>query len=293
MIFVADTKKLPVMIGYTSKSGKQLYCFLKEKEETFQFHLLRLKYSINENDIHYLRRTAKRIKVLYKLFNIIDHRFKPKKKFKPLKNIFNAAGTLRELQVNQNVLLACNATPPLIKQYEEYISSKKKIYTSKLQLAIAKYKHKKHKKTIKHVKEICKKVEKKKLESSISDFLKETTNQIRALLNTEIEENNLHTIRILFKALNPALIFSEQLQIKGVTKEIISIYKNIEDKLGFWHDRLILRKSIEEMVAFGNPENTIQVEADKLIQQLITENKILFDEALEQVRSAIKKSNPS
>ena len=281
------------MIGYKSKSGKQLYCFFKEKEETFQFHLLRLKYSINENDIHYLRRTAKRIKALYKLIEIIDHRFKPKKKFKTLKNIFNAAGTLRELQVNQNVLLTCNATPPLIKKYEEYISSKKKIYTSELQQAIAKYKHKKHKKTIKQVKEICKRVEKKKLESSISDFLKDTTDQINVLLNTEIEENNLHTIRILFKALNPALIFSEQLQIKGVTKETISIYRNIEDKLGFWHDRLILRKSIEEMVASGNLENKVRTEAEKLKQQLISENKILFDEALGLVKSVIGKSNPA
>lgn len=277
------------MKAFKSKSGKIVFNYLKEIDETFQFHRLRLSHAVNEEDIHYMRRAIKRYKALLKLFDFIQPSFESKKIFKPVRNIFESAGTLREIQMNRNILGKYNPSPALTENYAQFMKAKKKSSEKELKKTIKKFSTSKHKKALKRVEKLCRKISHEEIINSTSAFLNNRNHQVRNYLSVNINEQNLHSVRILFKTISPSLMILDVVDKMNSQKEIIIKYKNVEDKLGYWHDRIILQESLKNFLMQNSFDLKATSDIQKLIQELETENKLLFNEALQLIGQLMNK----
>lgn len=278
------------MKPYLSKSGKKIFAHLNELDETFRFHLSRLAYSINEEDIHYLRRATKKLKALYKLFTCVDHRFNSKKRFSPVNEIFEPAGDLREMQVNQKVLKSYNVSQTLLNNYALFTEIKRKGCEKKLKKSIKKFNSGKHKKSLKKIEKICRKIDEEKLSYSVSAFVQERLKSVKDLFTVGMPENNLHPIRILIKSISPSLAIMDLSRNNNEIKKLIVVLKNTEDKLGFWHDRVMLYQSLHAMWQNEKKDAVIVEELESLLQKMKEEKTKLFNDALDLVNNTLKQN---
>jgi CHAD domain-containing protein len=272
---------------YRSPSGKIVYKFFKEKEQEFQFHLGRLKNAINEEDIHYLRRATKRIKAIYKLFQQIDPEFKAKKRFSPISAIYETAGQLRELQVNCNTLLSYQPSHELVDTYSKYIQTSKTHYFSLLAEAIQGFNEEKQLITIKKIKGICSKISKKKLVKSSSELIQHKFSGLKEMVMVAHGETDFHATRILLKQLSPSMAIMEFIQQEGFNKELLGLFKTIEDKMGYWHDRYVLHQSLKHMIENQNIASSLKAEAVLLIKKIETEDSTLLKKIERKLKLAI------
>jgi CHAD domain-containing protein len=275
------------MKPYLSKSGRKVFAHINELNQTFLFHLSQLDYSVNEEDIHYLRRASKRLKALYKLLGSIDKHFNPKKRFKLISKIFESAGALREIQVNQKLLLSYGPSQLLADNYATFFKPAKKESEKKLKRSIAKFKIKNHQKSLEKIEKICRKLEINSLTEYIAGFLAQIIIDIKMTLSKNDTHPDLHVIRILIKKINPILILIDLANNKPQLIESRSLLKNAEDKLGSWHDRFELLQSVREMLDSKQTNSAILDETKTLIYTLEKEQAQLYSEAKELVKTIL------
>ena len=276
------------MKAFTSKSGKIAFNYIKEIDETYRFHLTRLSNALNEEDIHYLRRASKRLKALFKLFGNIDSGFNAKKRFNYAAKISDPAGKLRELQVNQNVLMGYNVSPNLIKKYSNYLVEDKTLAEKVLKKAIKKFDNKAHKKSLRKIEKICRKLSSEDIKVSISAFLNTMSFRIKEYVEQNQTEANYHTIRILLKTISPSIVLSDVIEKNENVKKLYGRFKSAEDKLGAWHDKVMLQKSLQQFFPNNGSHTTEELEAEMVIKEIETDKSILLDEAQKQVKTLIE-----
>lgn len=218
--------------------------------------------------IHKLRLNIKRLRTIFK---ILEYRMDKKIEFKVLEMIdrlFLYSGKLRDIQVQ--ILL--------LKTFQNEIGEEVDIFISIF---------KKEKKRIE--KEVVRSLQiidpfdivllNQRLDNSIealSDFSIETIlqvktvelfNQIKAIINSEPNEKSLHRIRIMLKE----LIYTLSVIKKGKNKfrfnpSIVASLKNLQQKLGEWHDLKVLFNKVE----------SIKVESAKLAQIIEVDRNYLL-----------------
>jgi CHAD domain-containing protein len=269
------------MKDFKSKEGKILFSYTKEMDKTFRFHLERLTNSINEEDVHYLRRAMKKLKALYNLLEQIDPGFTYKKRFSPIKPIFNSAGLLRELQMNQKALSGYNVSTTFITCYEDHIKTEKKKHKKDLEKAIKKFKNRAHKKSLSKIEKICSRVSTDKIQNSIACFLEKNIDQVKIFMIRDITESELHSVRLLFKKMSPSLIIIDLVKKNSIDKTRIEKYKKVEDKLGYWHDRVMLYQSLKTMQFTGNYDPEFSKELQSTLLKVEKEKSICFNNAIQ------------
>jgi CHAD domain-containing protein len=273
------------MKPYSSKTGRKVYTYINELNETFSFHLSRLTDRINEEDIHYLRRATKRLKAIYKLLGSIDTKFNAKKRFKPVNTIFEPAGHLREMQINHKLLTGYKPSEELLVKYSEYFTKEKKAHDLELRKAIVKFKPTKHAKSLKKVDKLCRKLTRDTLTKHIDEFFESQIKKIMVFLSKGNTEDNLHSIRILLKTISPSVALLDLTKNKKQFKEAAQKLKTIEDTLGLWHDRFILLESLHKFSSSEKIPALVLTELKKLIHQVEKEKGQLFIEVGELLKS--------
>jgi CHAD domain-containing protein len=273
------------MKPYFSKTGKKVYAYINELNETFSFHLSRLTGRINEEDIHYLRRATKRLKAIYKLLGSIDTKFDAKKRFNPINAISEPAGQLREMQVNQKLLTGYNPSEELLANYSEYFIEEKKAHELGLRKAIVKFKPKKHAKSLKKVDKLCRKLTRDTLTRHIDEFFESQIKKIMVFLSKGNTEDNLHSIRILMKNISPSVALLDLTKNKKQFKDAAQKLKTIEDTLGLWHDRFVLLQSLHKISSSEKLIPMVLTELRSLIEQIEKEKSQLFSEVCEHLKN--------
>ncbi|MBN2484715.1 MAG: CHAD domain-containing protein [Bacteroidales bacterium] len=278
-------------IIYKSKAGKILHGYIREMDETFSFHRSRLCKKVNEEDIHYLRRAMKKLKALYRLVEQTDNRFIAKKRFKPVKKIFNLSGELRELQVNQKLISTYNAPDCVVENYSQFYKERRKHLKKQLNKALKNFDERGHRKSLRKVSKVCARLDTGHIIGSVASFIGNTTMQARNFFLPDISEASLHSVRILFKLIGPSLAIMELVNRNSVEKPVVLRYKNIEDKLGYWHDRAILLQSITGalMDTLGSLEK--RLEFQKLQVKISAENTVLIQELIPEIKKALNETS--
>jgi CHAD domain-containing protein len=273
---------------YQSESGKFLYKFYKEKDDSFIHYFKKLLSRLDEENIHDLRRVSKRIKSLLKLFSEINHDFNYEKRHAALKGVFNAAGFYRELQVNLRTLTSYKPSLKFIHAYKDFTSNKKKVFKNQLKNAIENFNRDKHKKTVKKVKKICQALDLKDVTTAAENFIRQNLSEIKKLKKLEPSEERVHDIRIHLKRISPVLHFLQLLKIPGFENNIHEI-KTAEDKMGYWHDRAILLNSLLQMKKLYPMQNELMLDFNSLTNQLIAENESFIENISDLIEPCIQK----
>lgn len=261
---------------YHSKSGKFLYHFFREKDDIFIQHYDRLLIRLDEEDIHNLRRAGKRIKALFQLFSEIDQEFNFAKRFYPVKDVFNAAGLYREIQVNFRTLNSYKSSSQFIHTYENFVSNKKQVFKNQLITAIEEFNPEKHNKSVKKIKKICQTIDLKDITDAAERFVRQNLMEIKALKNAEHSEERVHDIRIHLKRISPVINLLQVLKVPDFEHNIPEI-KIAEDKLGYWHDRVVLLETLRQMKKLYPITKDLLLDFDWLVNQLTDEHISFID----------------
>ena len=232
-----------------------------------------LRLSINrgdEEDIHQLRVTIKKIKALYNLFELISNRsISAKKLYRIYSDIFIASGKVRETQINLNILHQFNTKIP--KSYIDYLVSNQREYQEEMILEIKRFeKTKLYRQNSQIYKKIDAYYDPLTLEVSTS-FIEKKLLKIQKLLEEE-KMIKLHKIRKLLRSIGEVLKIIYEINPQLNINDLFYNLKEIRDKIGKWHDLFILSKSLEE---FSNKNKSQENEFVSIIDVILTEKEIL------------------
>jgi CHAD domain-containing protein len=256
---------------YQSKSGKFLYHFYKERDSIFMQHFERLQIRLDEEDIHNLRRAGKRIKALFQLFEEIKPEFNYPKRFQPIKDVFNNAGFLREIQVNINTLNSYKPSTLFVKTYGDFVANKRLVFKNQLVTAINSFSFKKHEKSVRKVKKLCQDITHREIMQATDRYIKYNLNQIEQYIKQERTDENVHAIRIHLKRISPVTNLLAVIKVPEFLSEILTL-KTAEDKLGYWHDRVVLLETLRQMKKLYPIPKELLTDFNWLINQLTSEH---------------------
>ncbi|WP_187696208.1 CHAD domain-containing protein, partial [Xanthovirga aplysinae] len=84
---------------------KNLLKYYQLQNQKLQENLTKVKENFDEEALHDLRVSIKKIKALYELMDcLLEKEYFISKKFLPYKNLFKAAGKLRDIHVQQGLI---------------------------------------------------------------------------------------------------------------------------------------------------------------------------------------------
>lgn len=275
---------------YCSESGKFLYQFYKERESAFIQHLESLKIHLDEEEIHNLRRAGKRIKALSQLFERIDSSYNYAKRFAPIKEVFNNAGLLREIQVNLRTLGTYKPLPKLVKHYEEFVFNKRQVYRDQLEKALSEYDQHNQDKTVKKTKKLCKQIEHDTIQKSSLKYIRENLDKIRLFIADGNTEDNVHSVRIHLKRISPVINMLNLIKVPEFEKDF-GVIKTAEDKIGYWHDRVVLLETLKQMKKIFPIREEIRYDFEFILDLLQGESNVFIKNIDKLIQPCIKELN--
>ena len=231
--------------------------YLKNRRDAINSILEKPKRLYATATFHKLRVEIKKLNAFFDLIKFCSKDFKQKKTFKPFKLIFNHAGKVRELQVEEAMLkkyFRNNALPGYrntlqklqLKEKNDYFSVVNKKLESKL------------KKRYTEIALFVALLDEKK----INNYMQKKQNKIEKLLSQEsLRTPQVHALRKQLKKFN---YNRRSLNLENQKKSLIN--KDVlQDLLGNWHDcQVVIQHLKKSMSAIGiNQQDLIQSETIK------------------------------
>lgn len=233
---------------YVSESGRHLYQFYKQKEEVFFENFQNILEKPTIDSFHDFRVSVKRIKAIFRLLDLMASNFNSTKHLKPFRAVFNPAGKIREAQVNLNTIKHFQTEPEQFKPFEKFCQAQEEKNLLKLQEKLKVFDYKAIKATKKILKVHCTGVLEDEILKKSDFFIRDRIEIIEENLSVSLDEVSVHQARISLKEISAILTLLKKINIKGIDNQIISFIKSTEDKLGLWHDQVVLKSSIEKFL---------------------------------------------
>lgn len=258
---------------------KALTEYFKKRKKAINFLLAKPKRLYSPATFHKLRVELKKLDAFFDLIKFCSKDFKQKQTFKPFKLIFNHAGKVRELQVEElilkkyflnNLLTAYrNSLKKLrLQEQKDYFSIANRKLTSELNKSYDK------------IVPFLAQMDKKKVKS----YMKKKKNKIEKLLSQgTLQTPQVHALRKRLKKFN---YIRKSLNLDKQEKSLRS--KDVLPELmGKWHDCQVVIKHLKKsMDTIGiNPKEVTQSEIIKT--KLSSDSKALFS----KINAAIHVSN--
>jgi CHAD domain-containing protein len=243
-----------------------IYRFLEEQLELYKDLLQRISSSMDEETIHRLRVSVKKIRTIQKLKKHIHFpSVINKTQIKAIKEIFAISGQMRDLQIQQNLLAGYSSTiKSPFSQLTEYLNTRQEIIKNELSEKIKGT-------DFSEFPEITDAVSNDNVEN-LPDIEKESIiflevkiNNISRLIFTLDKDNHVHDLRKELKQMFFILQFlKNQFEENGFKNYPIKNLRRITERIGHWNDRDVfdgmLHNFIEtqhEHFLIENPEYTI------------------------------------
>ncbi len=273
---------------FASESGMELYRFYKDKEAIL-FENYRHLESPRSKEEHYhdFRVSIKRINAIYRLLELITGDFDSTTYMKPLRSIFKPAGSIREAQVNMHTVAAYKLKKEELNYYGKYINARIESLSGKLREKLKEFDISELKKNRQVVKECCKNIQQKELENRTLIFIRDRINLIRDNIAYS-DELVIHQIRITLKEISAIVSLLKKIKVPGFDDDLLDLIKDTEDKLGNWHDKVVLNNSLEKFIKSTKNEFDV-ISSYRLIREKINkENKAFLDTVEEIVLDTVE-----
>ncbi len=270
---------------YNSIDGEQLYKYYNQYKEVIIEFLKRDKREDWKSEIHEFRVGIKKIKGIFKLIELCSSDFDAKKHLNPYRKLFKPAGFIREAQINLFHLKKLEDSDSYIEIYKLQQKNIKRIQKEKFKQQIAKFKIEDILLVDNKIAQICNAFSSKLIIDNSKRFISSRKIDIKTLLSEDFNEEHLHEARKKIKEISSILGLLTTLNLFENMNNRIGLLKLYEDRLGLWHDRVVLRNSLNEFIAchqFVSPESKLKmvllVEKIKKLEREFTDNLKSFEE---------------
>ena len=257
-----------------------LYKYYKRRADTLLSELDKAKTSFDITDIHNFRKEIKKIRSLNKLFRYISTKGSDNSGFKGhfnvLKELFDYTGQIRELQVNLVNIEKYKQTSTGLRSYKNSLKAKEKVLIDGLETITDAFNKQKFEDIALEIKKHFKDVSEKKAANRSTSYIINEIKRISKILKKASAIKKYHDVRIELKQLAAISELLYFIRKDRKIKIFITAIKKTESKLGNWHDRIIMRDSIESFVN-KRPKNTEHspqtIELKNLIVRINNTNK--------------------
>jgi CHAD domain-containing protein len=228
---------------------------------------------------HKLRVEIKQLNAIFEVVNFCSKDFKRKKTFLPIKEIFDQAGKVRELQVEEATLDKYLSDKSLL-EYRKNLEDKCLVEKSSFFELLGKKLDKRLKNKFEILIPFLDQVNKKKA----IRFIEEKKGTIESLINVDlIKEEDLHKLRKYLKLLDytfSSLSFKKE-SVTGSEEHVLI------DLLGKWHDSDVILDNLRKALESKNIEMTEIGEIEELKSKIALEKEKLLEEINLAIRQSI------
>lgn len=195
--------------------------------------------SFDEDAIHKMRTSTKRLRALFQLIEFIStNKFKSKKQLKKIRTLFKHAGKIREIQIEKLVSSTyANKLDIDIPEYQEYLVQCEHREIARFLKSIPKFSERDKIIDDTYVIETISSCSGEKLKDLVNEFLTWKTKQLGKLNAKPVSNERIHKNRTILKQLyylyEILSKITEKPKILNMTHERI---REIEQKIGNWHD---------------------------------------------------------
>lgn len=199
------------------------------------------------------------------IFNKTEH-------FNILATIFKPGGRLRETHVNQGLIRLYRSYT--LEGYKKNLTRKNIRQTKKMAKALRQFNIAEFKEINDDLTRLLETIDVATVRSRLLAFIKNELKAIKLLRPTILSDRDLHQIRTHTKALGYITKFLNELFPDQQLSNLLLMAKPTEKLIGNWHDRLVLRVSLETYLQKNN-EASDAYEVKKLINQINKRNQIV------------------
>lgn len=195
--------------------------------------------SFDENAIHKMRTSTKRIRALFQLIEFISIKgFKSKKQLKNIRSLFKHAGRIREIQIEKLIVLAYeNKLDIHLPEYKEYLIQCEHREIARFLKSIPKFSERNRIIDDTFVLETIEGFSAKQLSSGVNKFLLWKMEQLSNLNAKPISNERIHKNRTILKQLYYLYQIIAQITNESKILEMADErMREIEQMIGNWHD---------------------------------------------------------
>jgi hypothetical protein len=222
--------------------------FFRKRTESFLSNLYRSSITSEEKDIHRTRLDMKRISAVLEMLRMLEP-----KKFDPgyyevFRPMFSFSGRIRELQVNQQVLLAYRSDNQGKKELLKYFRSREKKLSRQFLKTVRNFDEEGLRKTEKGIKKLCFGLDEKTLEKKTLKFVRKKAARIALLKLYPSNPEHIHSIRKQLKSMVTVLTLTSMVGKDKRNGELLEALSRTEVLIGKWHDKQVLCEYIENFI---------------------------------------------
>jgi CHAD domain-containing protein len=260
--------------------------YYSNEVDLFLEHLIRVKTKPTEKTIHELRVEIKKLRSVFQLLAVIAKKeFNIKNYTNSLKDLFDTAGKIREIQVNQICFTKFKFSKEINDKYKKFLLNREEELGNKLKKTINNFDKSVLINSKKQIKKITGDLNNKKMWDACLFYLKDKTLKIENLLSAGNNPLIIHKIRIRLKSLHTIATFLQKTNPIQKNEKILQLIKQTGALIGNWHDNLVLINSLERY--FIKKENLTENKLPLLLRSI---NKIELENNL-IIRTAKVKLN--
>jgi len=273
----------------TSSAVREFYWrFYKKRTTSFLANLYKSSITGDEKDIHRTRLDMKKIYAILELFEMLDPGNFNQENFEIFKVLFRFSGKIRELQVNQLVLLNFQPFLPGTKLFAKYLRARENKLSKQFISVVQKFDEKKLKKSERSIKRLCKNIRIKTLRERSGKFIEKRAKKISLLRNYPSNPENIHGIRKNLKSMVTVLTLVSMVFRDEKQDAVLGHLNQTEMLIGTWHDNQVLINYIDHFLQrMRKTGREQQLHLQLLRNKLIENNHILLQSLLPKMEEIL------
>jgi CHAD domain-containing protein len=244
--------------------------------------------SFDEDAIHKMRTSTKRIRALFQLIEFISiNKFKSKKQLKNIRSLFKHAGKIREIQIEKLIVSGYENTLDInLSEYKEYLVQCEHREIARFLKSIPKFSERNRIIDDAHIIETIESCAGKKLTTNVNEFLLWKMEQLNSLNDKPVSNERIHKNRTILKQLYYLYhIISEITKESKILEMTDECLREIEQKIGNWHD---LINSTYFLNNFYQTKNGVKTAAyKKYKKQLINDRNFQRQEIVKVLKKEV------
>ena len=267
---------------HENKAGTFLYRYYQKRSASFWLNICKAGITATENDIHKARVDLKKLFALFVFFDVLSfEKIKSSDPRKLFNNIYNAAGEIREIQMNLLYLESLQRPDADLQLFSTFLKSNLKSKIKKFIQSIIKLDEKKFDQLRRTIRKSCKELNVEKIISKCDHFFMIHSKKIKKYrLDTSIIEN-VHKIRKEMKKISEVAGLLKLTRTDEFIENLITSLNDTEMYIGDWHDKVVLYNSIDSFIqknekckegkctSLENLKNSMIKDADALLKKIL------------------------
>lgn len=247
---------------------KILSKYFRKRKEAINLLLKKPDRAYTPTTFHALRLEIKRVDALFEMIHYCVKDFKQAETFKPFKEIFDRAGKVRELYIEETTIKK-HSTIPLLKKYrarlkESRLKAEKEFFSNINKKTIDRLK-----KAYKEVDAVLEKIDKK----VVIRYMKERWKKIKTIFNQKsLKASHAHDLRIELKQFE---YNKKSLKLDKKFKSFPGEDK-LPDLLGNWHDGEVIIRHLNKALKKEEITSTEIQESEKIKSKISAKTEKLF-----------------